>query len=982
MKQKNTTAQPHSRAAAPAVAVAVVEDYLKGARTLAGVVRFEDDAPIANVTVEVTTRHAGDLIPLAKAQTDREGRFSARLPADWKGEEPVIVVKDGAERVLHTSGPMQLHSGADWHVGLSVPSHARILLDRPEAILRPLTPVGPIAMAVDAVDGATAEDVVSIARVLVDPKADPKLIARVTRLSPELLPGGLPARTLCGTSVLEAIEALIRIRRLGRDVRLEVDRILRLRDLGFAEATHECPNFTVTYQTSGPAAVDPDTSAQDVYDPGTTDLIGSLPAGGAPTYIKRVCFWLERALAAYVSPPFSMLNPAAGGKIPVVINSSPYGSASPSGTFYLNNALNADLMCAVAVHELFHMVQYEYGGSGTWRQSVFEGGAVFAEDTAADRMNRYLDEAGLNFNGAGVLHTPNKSLSTASYKCSLFWRYLSEQQSWDIFEPFVGVETYRKVIEKCSAGSYSTADVKDAIRELPFYQDFYEFHYLDPAKLDRTSSETVFGNYAMACYLKDLGTNVPDRRFEFLEDEEDIYIDSVIPGAPPSSTLVAPTLSGTGTLAAAGSLAFSGSVLPFAHRFYEVNVDAAVTNIAVAFTAGVGLTSSVFQIVLIDEDGNVRDIHRTDYSTYAKRITSERDGKHLSKIGLVVSGADSGGSFDLSVQAAAPAPDVMVTRWHSKMMREYEIDSRAWAWTWISPDIWVDNDNDGNADGTVFFNFNNKLHIRLHNKGNQNAHGIQVQFYYQSAATGLSDAAWLPVQNKNGVIQTLTGLNLNKGKSKDWSVDWSPAPSGASTHFCIRAIVTVPGDPNTDNKRVLSNFGNVVVHPGMFVDIGLLRRNIELIPRDVSLRVIPRLTPELELSLRDVKEGLRLRLDPGESVLDSIRLTHRKLAAVREQQDDVVADVLHAAPKRQPTLPLAPDPAGYYPPDPDTLPPGVEGMPLVTVVHMVDGLPVGGATFMVTVEKAKGATAAARAGTARKKAGASAGKARPPRRQG
>src|SRR5690606_6372973 len=106
-----------------------------------------------------------------------------------------------------------------------------------------------------------------------------------------------------------------------------------MRWTGFAEQTHECANFTITYQDSGAAAVPSSTAAQDVLDPGSNPavVLASLPAGGAPTYIKRICFWLERALASYINAPFSMLNPAADGKIPVVVNSAPYGSASPSG---------------------------------------------------------------------------------------------------------------------------------------------------------------------------------------------------------------------------------------------------------------------------------------------------------------------------------------------------------------------------------------------------------------------------------------------------------------------------------------------------------------------------------------------------------------------------------------------------------------------------------------------------------------------------
>jgi hypothetical protein len=595
------------------------------------------------------------------------------------------------------------------------------------------------------------------------------------------------------------------------------------------------------------------------------------------------------------------------------------------------------------------MVQFLYPGAGTWRYSIMEGGAVFAEDSAADLMNRYLDEAGSNFNGIGVLTNPNLAVSTAGYKASLFWRYIAEQHSPRINpadEPKIGVETYRKLIETCSAGSHSTADVKNALRQLPWYQDFYEFGYLDPARLDRTSSETTLGNYALACYLKELGANVPDRRFDFMEDEENIYIDEVIPGAPLQSTLAIVAMSGSGTVTPTLSPTFMGSVNNFAHRFYEVAVDTAVTNINIQFTAGGGFTSHLFQIVLIDEDNMVRDIHRTDTGSYTKRLTNLRDGKRLARIALVVTGADSSGTFSISVSAAAAAPDVMVTRWHSIMKTEYEIDSRNWAWTWVSPDIWVDNDNDGLADGQVYFNYNNQLHIRLHNKGNLTASGIQVQFFYQDASGGLADANWLPVKDMGGTTQVLSGLSLADGASNDWSVNWSPVPSGSSHHFCIRAIVTVAGDPNTDNKRVLSNFGNVVVKFGGLLDIDLIRRNILDVLGPIELRVIPRLTPDLEVSMRDIQEQATVILKPGEAVRDVLRINHRPLKAIYDHDDHKQhGDCLPAE-----RMEWKPDPRGYYRTDPRALPPGVGDKPMVTIVHEVDGLPLGGVSFMVEID--------------------------------
>lgn len=880
----------------------------------------ETGKPVAGASVELLGTEGA---AVASAKSDDQGRYQVTLSEDMAGRPIHIVVGDGP-RVLYAGRDTEVVlQGRSCEVESLIPGSGPVEADF----------VAPPDLAAEARDAADPEALLTVVRKLVAPRP-------LSRIRGENHPTATIEKSLCGTPVLEAIEETLRTKGWPSSVAAEVDDILALRASGFATATYLSPNFSITYQTSGTAAVPASTATEKVVDPGGAADLGTIGDGTTPTYILRVAFWLERALSAYISPPFSMLNPAAAGRIPVVINTAPYGSASPSGTFYLNNNLPADLICAVGVHELFHMVQFKYGTStGPWRRSVIEGGAVFAEDSAADKMNRYLDEAGTNFNGVGTQSNPNLSLISAGYKCCLFWRYVAEQQSADITEPFVGVETYRNVLEHASSGTYSTGDVKAALRELPWYQDFYEMSYLDKARLDLTNSETALGNYALACYLKDLGTNEPDRRFEFMEDEENIYIDEVV-GGPAASTLASPSLTATSTLLPTGSLSYTGNVNAFAHRYYQITVDPAVSNVMVQFTAGAGFTSLLCQIVLIDQDGKVRDIHRSDRTAYRKRVANLIAGKHLSKVLVVVTGATTPGSYSLTVSPAAPASDVMITRWHTVAGREYEIDSRNWAWTWVSPDVWVDNNSDGIADGTVYFNTDNKLHIRLHNKGNAAAAGIQIQAYYQDASPGLTDAAWKPVKSKGGTVQVLTGLTLAAGATNDWTMKWSPAPSGNSQHFCVRVVVTVPGDPNTDNKRCVSNFGSVQIAKKQVKDLRAIIERLYPHVWPISVQLIPRFGPRKDLKLltRDLRELEAGRLGPATSV----RLAH--------------------VPLDTPTLPVArfpgnqpvsrfPDALRSYGTDPRALPPGVANKPMITIAAVSKEGVVGGVTLMVEVEE-------------------------------
>jgi hypothetical protein len=926
-----------------------------GAGQVLARVRWADnDDPVGGVTLAIVDALSGKQV--GRARTDKHGETEAAFRGAASRVFAVVSARDGRQLASTQATPIMI-AGRDIELQIDVDPTFRP--DRRAKHVRPTVRLGTMELDARAVAEADPEVVLDVARAHIGQDLSKKAIEGIRALSPDLLPDGLVRRTLCGTSVLAALAELVRVREWPRELLLDLEDILTLRPYGYTSAVYECPNFRINYFVDGPAAVNPDTSSQDVIDPGLTTVLATLPAGAPPTYVKRVCFWLERALANYVSPPASLRNPAASGKIPVYINTDPYGSASP-GAFYLNNNLNNDLLCAVAVHELFHMVQFLYAGTGAWQYSMMEGGAVWAEDTNTEMMNRYLDEAGVNFNGVGVQTQPQQSLESAGYKCSLFWRYLSEQQSaipTTADEPLpialtnIGRDVYRPLIEACEAGSWSADDIKAAVRALPWYQDFYEFGYLDPARQDLTSSETLFGNYVLACYLKDIDEDVPDRRFDFMEGQETIYMDEVIGEPPqPGDKLASVTRAGTGTLTPTASVAFGSSVSRFSSRYYEVTIDQAVHSVQVQYTSS-GITSGLVQIVAIDQDGHVRDIYRRDTATYTKQFANLRDGKRLSKIMIAVSGAASSGSFSLSVNAVAHAPDVMVTRWHSLPKNEYEIDSRNWAWTWVSPDIWVDNDGDGMADGEIFFDYDNQLHIRLHNKGHAPATGIGVSFWYQDASGGLSPTAWLPVQDTAGTTQSLSGLTLGVGATHDWVVNWSPAPSGMSHHFCIRAVVTAPGDPNTDNKRVLSNFGNVQVKFGRFVDIDLIRRNIDLIhPHEVRLDVIPRLAPGLEISSAAVAQA-KTMLEPGEARREKIRLVHRPLQDVYQHRP--IETVRHDDPcGEMPRLDLQPDPLGRYAIDDRTLPPGLSSKThsFVTLVQSVGGLPQGGVTLLVQLQ--------------------------------
>lgn len=583
------------------------------------------------------------------------------------------------------------------------------------------------------------------------------------------------------------------------------------------------------------------------------------------------------------------------------------------------------------------------------------GGQALALDAVAGRLNAHMLGANDPHYAPAIQVFPHRSLlyRARSGAADLFFFYVAEQHTSRplvLGRPAIGLETYRKIIEACEAGSWSLADIENALRKMPWCQDFYKHGYHDQARRYLTRSETTLGNFALACYLKDLGTGVPDLRFDFSQDEDEIRYDEFFgPVNPPwcqCRTLASVTMAGKGKVTGAGSAIFIGALDCFARRYYEVAVDAGVTNVEVQFSTNQSLSSLIFQIVLIDEDGDVREIYRTDETKYRKRFANLRGGKRLDRIVLVAASANSTGTFYIGVAPQKLAPDVMVTRWNTAVTKEYEIDSRSWAWTWVSPDVWVDNAGDGVADGVVL-NRDNKLHIRLHNKGNKDAGGIHIKLWYQAASGTLSPTSWLDVRNKAGAIQIVANEMLAAGRSRDWSVDWCPIAAGRVNHFCVRASVSVPGDLNSDNKTVLSNLGVVGLRPGGHTDLRVLRRNTDLsASREIELSVVPRLAPGMEVSLADVGRQRVRTVGPGAAVEDVLRLNHWPVAGMTEWRpvgpgQPGLEEVVSIDPVDRP------DPLGRYETDAAALPPGVAGKPLVTLVHLVDGFPEGGVTFMV-----------------------------------
>ena len=685
----------------------------------------------------------------------------------------------------------------------------------------------------------------------------------------------------------------------------------------------------------------------------------------APTYIQKVGLLAEYALSKYINPPFSYLDPRGGlTRLEFRILGLPSGVAgyAVSSDFHMELATsNSDAQNLGTVpHELFHLVQYRYnagaGPANGIRQSTMEGGARLLEESVNETPNRYVESArdpDLSTSGVprkGIFTFPEETLldvggsSLLRYAAGLLWKFFAEQHSTRTGaadEPAIGVDAYRTIIERMqpTASGFSIAAVRNGRGNLPWYGTFDQFGYYDAAATELDSHETTWGNFLVANYLHRLGAPMGagfDRRFDYLEDDDPV-------GSVGKLNTFGPTVAATNAISLVQGGAATRNVMshkPYAAVYYEITPGTpAPRMLRVNFTASAGLTDPIIQIVRLGSGNALVDIHRSDRTTWSKTINMAG----LNKVVVIVGSRENGGSFSLEFDEVVAASDVMITRWNTAVGTEFEVDPRGWSWAWVSPDIMVDTDGDLLEDGSVKFGQNNKLKVRLRNRGNSAASNIQVDFWYQKATPHLTSAGWIPVKNSAMVTQQLTGLSLAAGAEQWFEVDWAPLDDGTHhPHWCVKALVTVSGDPNIDNKMAFRNFDNVVVAaPDAGFD-ALIRFDewregdrLQLIPRGPDTRLA--LT---ELDMPPRQPARDCEPDTGPRLIHAVPLDMRFIRVSKGEGSLKEWDG-HST--------LDPEVTGsYYPIDERTLPPGVSPSEIVTLAHVRNGNAVGGISYRLT----------------------------------
>ena len=926
--------------------------------------------PVPKVTVTILPSGLPHGMELGQSVTDKDGRYEVVIDPErlrqvtQKAEEPLSVVlrlSDSKGRViLTTKRPVLVRTGTDVRVDVAAP-HLEHGLDWPDMTYIAGEPVNLAAAA-----HLTAADLLQTYLFLRGRRKELEREELVRRALPGLFARRDP-RDDCGEGRFEVIRKLLAERG-------------RLRDLdggdgysGDLPYAFYTPRVVVKY-TTDPSSPDRvyssiPTADEPVYLSDKTTLIGYVRAALAdlqnldpnntltPRYVQQIGIIAEYALTQYLSPVFGVRDPRGGAEqieFRIRYQGGEYGSTNPywshievePDTAGTDPDKQLSRILGTVPHELWHRVQYRYNDTTTCSgiyDLVREGGARFIEDCVDDAANRYVDSVKVNLfpnNPSTIANSPAKP-----YGLALFWKYMAEQHGTQVGEPAVGVDAYIKEMEASATAEstdpnvgYDPRTLRTVRSNMPWYGSFDQFSYYDTAATELASHETTWGNYLVANYLHGVAT-VSDQRFRYLENNDPVlwldrqfgslsWLLSQLRQVSEDITVELAALPITRTPPEGQSA--------WAARYYRIVLGGTAPRmLRVSFDTSVGgMSDPLLQILLLGTNDALLDIHRSDKIQYSKTINLEG----VNAVVVIVASRSTPGHFTLQLDNAPYSSDTMITRWNSAVGTEYEVDPRGWSWTWISPDVMVDNNNDGLADTAVHFGRDNILKVRLRNRGNQVANNIQIDFWYQKAAPFLSSTGWMLLRDAAGNVQQLTGQTLAaKGDpaSENWfSVKWAPVDDGTHhPHYCVKIKVTVPGEDNTDNKMALSNFSRVtavsddVIHMLARLPHWLREVHIHVVPHGPRWTFLGGNLPDLPNRGAGRASAFRA---PSDVAMLPFTLSERKLKPWDEK-----------------TRGPRPQSDCYYSTDPRTLPPGVNPETLVTVAQFIDRRLTGGVTFQI-----------------------------------
>jgi hypothetical protein len=249
----------------------------------------------------------------------------------------------------------------------------------------------------------------------------------------------------------------------------------------------------------------------------------------APAFVQRIGLLAEYALARFQA--FGLRSPRpVGTRLKIRVCDVTYGGQGYLGEtrpawdhLRINCGSTPGDVAGTVPHEIFHRAQYQYNPSATagndMQAAMREGGARFAEDCVNDVPNRYIQDAGPQFNEPWRSIVPftnaaGTTFAAFDYEAGVFWKYLAEQLGRSVAEPAVGIDMHQAVLEATAtvdaAGAplvpasgapfgYDPVLLRAAHAQMSRPGDFDRFAWLDAAHAELSSHETTWGSGEVAC---------------------------------------------------------------------------------------------------------------------------------------------------------------------------------------------------------------------------------------------------------------------------------------------------------------------------------------------------------------------------------------------------------------------------------------------------------------------------------------------------
>ena len=182
------------------------------------------------------------------------------------------------------------------------------------------------------------------------------------------------------------------------------------------------------------------------------------------------------------------------------------------------------------------------------------------------------------------------------------------------------------------------------------------------------------------------------------------------------------------TPAAVGGI-ITASLQAWDVSYREVSLAGAAQPLSVGISAvpaaGAGDPQVLVQILVLSDTGSLLDLIRTTSANYQRTIGcpygSGKQPAAVGKVVIVLGTRAVAANFTGSVQAVAPAPDLMITRRDSPAGCEYQSDWHDAARPTNTPDIWLISTKTPKSLPPRY-----GLRVRVRNKGNAAAKGVTV----------------------------------------------------------------------------------------------------------------------------------------------------------------------------------------------------------------------------------------------------------------